>query len=97
MLNTLHTQLTLDLRAFLNMYANRPAIPPGLLSGSITTPLPRIARTKQAREQLKQLIESKTPHTSPFPSLKNHPGGHIIWQLTEIHGNNIEASYTITI
>ena len=91
---TITRQLTLDLRAYLNMHASRPQLPHSLLSGSITTKLPRIARTPAARAAIKNAQDTIFP--LPFPALANHPESVISWQLLPPTGNTIEARYTIT-
>lgn len=91
---TLCRQLTLDLRAYLNMHASRPQLPLSLLSGSISTQLPRVARTAAARAAIQKAMG--TTFHMPFPALANHPASTIHWQLLPPIGNTIEARYTIT-
>lgn len=91
---TICRQLNLDLRAYLNMHATRPQLPPSLLSGGITTKAPRIARTPAARAAI--AAAEGTTFCLPFAALANHPAGTICWRLDPSTAHGITGYYTIT-
>ena len=92
---TICRQLNLDLRAYLNMHANRPQLPASLLSGSICTQLPRVARNAAGRAAIDKAAAAGTTFRLLFPALANHPEAAISWRFSPLAGNVLTAHYSI--